>query len=124
MVHLDLLVGKRLAENASDQPVKIKRMKLVVGRGAPRVNLEAREVPGLPQSPHGRSTVLVLIESAEIRKGNARHAGHARNGVRQLWSGATALDRDKNVTGDALNLPDGKVPQCTTQICHELIFKG
>lgn len=61
VVHLDLFIGKRLAQHLAYLPIDINRGELIVGVRALGVNLKRLEGTKLAQRLHGGGAVLLRV---------------------------------------------------------------
>ena len=122
VVHLDLFIGKRLAQHLAYLPIDINRGELIVGVRALGVNLKRLEGTKLAQRLHGGGAVLLRVAVRVICQGHAGNAGDGANNARRLV-GLMLVKGHEDITGNSRHGIHGKGGQGRLDVIHEDMLK-
>lgn len=122
VVHLDLFIGKRLAQHLSHLTIDINRGELVVGVRALGMHLKRLKGTKLAQRLHGGGAVLLRVAVRVICQGHASNAGDGANDARRLV-GLMLVKGHEDITGNSRHGIHGKGGQGRLDVIHEDMLK-
>ena len=122
VVHLDLFIGKRLAQHLAHLTVDIDGGKLIVGVGALGMHLKRIEGTKLAQRLDGGCAILLRVAVGVVRQGHTGNAGDGANDTRRLV-GPMLVKGHEDITGNSRHGIHGKGGQGRLDVIHEDMLK-
>ena len=122
VVHLDLFIGKRLAQHLAHLTIDIDRGELVVGVGALGMHLKRIEGTKLAQRLDGGGAVLLRVAVGVICQGHTGNAGNGTNDTRRIV-GLMLVKGHEDITGNSRHGIHGKGGQSRLDVIHEDMLK-
>ena len=122
VVHLDLFIGKRLAQHLAHLTIDINGGELIVGVRALGMHLKRLEGTKFAQRLHGGGAVFLRVAVRVICQGYAGNAGDGANDARRLV-GLMLVKSHEDITGNSRHGIHGKGGQGRLDVIHEDMLK-
>ena len=122
VVHLNLFIGKCLAQHLANLSIDINRGELVVGVRALGMHLKRIEGAKLAQRLDGGGAVLLRVAVRVVRQGHTGNARHGADNARRIV-GLMLVKGHEDITGNSRHGIHGKGGQGRLDVIHEDMLK-